>query len=549
MKAHIVDIPHRRIFDAEIIVRNGKIARLAPLSDPLPDEAPYAMPGFVDSHIHIESTLLTPEHFAQFAVRQGTVAVVSDPHEIANVLGVEGIDFMIENARRVRFHFHFGAPSGVPSTTFETSGAILDAAKVDQLLQRDDIYGLAEVMNVPGVLTHDPDMIGKLEAARRVGKPIDGHAPGITGDQIRQYIAQGITTDHECTNLEEARERISLGMKVLIREGSAACDFDHLCPLLGESDDMVMFCTDDKYADELRQGHINDLVRRAIAKGLPLWNVLRAACITPVEHYRLDHGLLREGDSADFIVVDNLNEFNILHTFIEGCEVFNRKQGVLSAVYVDNPVAVGPLPNNFHAHEITPQDIAVTMPRPDAKLKVIEAHEGSLYTHCRIVTPRVVNNQVIPDTDNDVLKLVEIDRYQQCPPQVAFIHGFGLQRGAIASTIAHDCHNIIALGCNDQDIVHAINRLVATQGGLCVCDNGQCTELSLPVAGLMSNEPPHEVARLHLMLKAQTATQGCTIAAPFMTLAFMALPVIPELKLTDQGLFDGVKFMFTDLFE
>ena len=262
-----------------------------------------------------------------------------------------------------------------------------------------------------------------------------------------------------------------------------------------------------------------------------------------------NHGLLREGDSADFIVVDNLNEFNVLHTFIEGCEVFNRKQGVLSAVYVDNPVAVGPLPNNFHAHEITPQDIAVTMPRPDAKLKVIEAHEGSLYTHCRIVTPRVVNNQVIPDTDNDVLKLVEIDRYQQCPPQVAFIHGFGLQRGAIASTIAHDCHNIIALGCNDQDIVHAINRLVATQGGLCVCDNGQCTELSLPVAGLMSNEPPHEVARLHLMLKAQAAAQGCTIAAPFMTLAFMALPVIPELKLTDQGLFDGVKFMFTDLFE
>lgn len=549
MKAHIIDIINRTIFDADIIIRSGKIEQLKKLSQPLPEDAPYAMPGFVDSHIHIESSLLTPEHFAPLAVRQGTIACVCDPHEIANVMGVDGIDFMIENAKRVRFHFHFGAPSCVPATPFETSGAKLNATIVAELLKRDDIYGLAEVMNVPGVLNHDPDLMGKLAAARSVDKPIDGHAPGVTGNDILHYIKEGITTDHECTTLDEARERITIGMKILIREGSAACDFEHLTPLLGESDNMIMFCTDDKYADELREGHINQLVRRSLAKGYPLWNVLNAACLTPVKHYHLNHGLLREGDNADFIIVDNLHDFNILHTFINGCEVFNKQQGVVSAIYVDNPIPVGPLPNNFHASHFTPDDIIVTPPHADAQMKVIVAHEGSLYTQCQLVKPLVVNNQVVPDIENDILKLVVIDRYTQCHPQVAFIHGFGLKQGAIASTIAHDCHNIIALGCSDQEIITAINKLVQSEGGLCVCHQQSCIELPLPIAGLMSNEPPHEVARLHQLLKAQAASQGCRFAAPFMTLSFMCLPVIPELKLSDQGLFDGVKFNFTSLFE
>lgn len=549
VEAHVVDVVHQKIFDAKIVICNGRIEQIAPLDRALPKEAPYALPGFIDSHIHIESTLLSPDNFARLAVSQGTVAVVADPHEIANVMGIAGVDYMINSGNRVRFHFNFGAPSGVPATTFETSGAVLDADKVGNLLKRDDIYGLAEVMNVPGVLFGDPDMMAKLSAARLVNKPIDGHAPSVRGKQIEQYVAQGITTDHECTTIEEAEEKLKLGMKILIREGSAACDFETLAPLLAKYPNSLMFCTDDKYADELKNGHINEIVKRSVSKGLPLWNILNAACLTPHRHYGLTHGLLQEGDSADFVLVDNLVGFNIISTTICGYEVFNAACGTLSDIYVNNPIPYIEPINNFKADRVSADHLRVAAPIGNSRLKVIVAKEGSLFTDFELVSPKVDGGEVVPSVEDDVLKLVVVNRYNPSKPQVAFIRGFGLKQGAIASTIAHDSHNIISLGCSDQAIANAINALVESKGGLCVCDEIETTILPLPIAGLMSDMSYGEVAEKHICLKAQSAKQGCVMTAPFMTLAFMALPVIPKLKITDLGLFDGISFSFTDLFE
>lgn len=555
ISGHVVDVINQQIVDATVSLKDGHIVSIESLPG-LPTNAPYIMPGFVDAHIHIESTLMLPENFAALAVQQGTVAVVADPHEIANVLGIPGIDYMIENGHKVRFYFNFGAPSCVPSTSFETSGATLGAKEVTQLLQRNDIYGLAEVMNVPGVLNGDPELKAKLNAAILAKKPIDGHAPAVHGAQAQQYIEAGITTDHECTSLEEAVERSAMGMKILIREGSAACNFDTLSPMLANYPTMIMFCSDDKYADELEQGYINHLVRRAVKNGLPFWNVLRAACVNPVEHYHLKNGLLRKGDSADFIIVDNLKQFSILATYIEGEKVFDQQHGVLPALRLKTtPIKTTPTayPNNFNAQPLTPADLRVSdhYDPHNGKLrdiKVMEVSDGSLYTRCMRITPHSDNNQIKTDPENDILKLVVYNRYRAAAPQMAFIKGFGIQHGAIASTIAHDSHNIIAVGCTDEALQKVINHLVKTHGGIAVYNDKQIFDLPLPVAGLMSPLPGKEVAAKHRQLKKQVAAMGCAFAAPFMALSFMALPVIPELKLTDKGLFDVTRFSFTQLF-
>ena len=565
---HIVDIPRHRIYDGVLHVLNGKILAITPLDDTQGEThdataaaaspLPYILPPFVDSHIHIESTLLTPHHYARLAVTKGVTCAVADPHEIANVLGEDGIDFMINDSRRALFHFHFGAPSCVPSTPFETAGATLDAKAVTKLLKRKDIYGLAEMMNYPGLLAGDKDVLVKVDAALKLGKPIDGHAPGLRGDEAKRYIDAGITTDHECTTLQEAEERIKLGMKILIREGSAACNLDALCYLLTNHDKELMFCSDDLYADDMIKGYIDECVRRTIAKGMPFWNVLAAACLTPLKHYNFPHGTLAAGDPADFICVDNFRDMNVLRTFVDGVEVYNKAEGVLDDNFLlarpqDNgDDAADTLPNHFHAHTLRAKDLVVT-PKGD-KMRCIVAKEGELYTTCRMVKPLIKETgktrNVVSDPQHDVLKLVVLNRYDEAAqPSIAFIEGFGLKSGAIASTIAHDSHNIIATGCNDEEIAHAINRLVLAKGGLCICNGNQEQVLALPVAGLMSPESGEEVARQHQALRKKAHEQGCCFSTPFMTLAFMALPVIPELKLTDKGLFDSEKFMFAQLFE
>lgn len=537
LSGQIVDLVHSRIFPGSITVDDGKIAEIGPLPSA---EQRFIMPGFIDAHIHIESSMVPPSEFARMAVCHGTVAVVSDPHEIANVMGVEGIDFMIHSGKRGHFKFFFGAPSCVPATPFETSGFTLDSQAIETLMARDDIYYLSEMMNYPGLLADDPEILKKLEAAKRHGKPIDGHAPMVTGDDIKKYIGAGVSTDHECFAIDDAMEKINLGMKILIREGSAAKNFDVLIPLMAQHPEMLMFCSDDKHPNDLLKGHINLLVKRALNKGYKLMDVLRAASLNAVRHYHLDVGMLQLGDDADFIVVDNLTDLNILQTYVKG------------RLVAENGVSLMPRRkeeacNNFHAETIMPEDLRVQ--DEGKRIKVIACMEGNLITNTIISTPKVVDGNLVSDTSRDILKMVVLNRYVKAKPAIGFINGFGLKRGAIATSVAHDSHNIVAVGCSDEDIVRAINLLVMTKGGMVTCSETEFALLPLPIAGLMSLEEGSRVAEDYERADKLVHEFGCTLYSPFMTLSFMALLVIPELKLSDKGLFDVTKFGFTSLTE
>ena len=546
---NIVDVVNRTITTGRITVEDGIIRSITADSTLDGEALPYILPGFIDSHIHIESTLMVPENYARLAVANGVTAAVCDPHEIANVLGMEGVDYMIENGKKVRFYFHYTAPSCVPSTPFETAGAALGPEEIAQLIGREDIVGLAEMMNVPGVVYGDKHVMAKVNATHAAGKPVDGHAPRISGDMLKKYVEAGITTDHECETYEEAIEKIALGMKILIREGSAARDFDGLYPLIGEYPGMAMFCSDDMYPDDAETiGYINGMVKRAIGKGMPLWETLESACTTPVKHYGLKNGTLKQGDSADFIVVGDLKDFEIRSTYIQGEEVYNAESGVSDSLIQNTEPATNETPNQFNAKEI--DTVSLKVEWQDGMLKIMTATEGSLITGKELIKPEADSDgNVRTATENGIAKLVVYDRYNGGKPQVAYIKGFNIHRGAIASTIAHDCHNIIAVGCSDEEIATAINRLVQERGGLAACDGSKVECLPLPVAGLMGIYSPEETAEKHSKIRAMAKEMGCSISAPFMTLAFMALPVIPELKLTDKGLFDGNIFEFTSLWE
>ena len=535
LSGQIVDLCHSRIFPGTVTVSGEKILEITP-SDT--DETRLIMPGFVDSHIHIESTMVPPTEFARMAVCHGTVAAVSDPHEIANVMGVEGIDYMVRNGERGHFKFFFGAPSCVPATPFETSGARLDADTIQALMERDDIYFLAEMMNYPGVLADDPEVLSKLEAARRHGKPIDGHAPMVTGKDIEKYIAAGVTTDHECYAIEDALDKLRLGMKILIREGSAAKNFDALIPLMAQYPEKLMFCSDDKHPNDLMKGHINLLVKRALQKGYKLMDVLRAASLNAVRHYGLNVGLLQPGDDADFIVVDNIPDFNVLQTYIRGRLM--AEEGRCCMPYRKEEAC-----NRFNALPITAEDLRV--PDEGKPIKVIACMEGSLITNTIVARPKVVEGNLVSDTTRDILKVVVLNRYCPSKPSVGFINHFGLKRGALATSVAHDSHNIVAVGCSDEDIVRAINMLVLTRGGMVACSETEFALLPLPVAGLMSLEEGGRVAEDYERADRLAHDFGCTLSSPFMTLSFMSLLVIPELKLSDRGLFDVTRFQFTSL--
>ena len=532
---NIIDVVNGRIFQGLVTVDEGKIASVveAPGSD-----GPYILPGLVDAHVHIESSMLVPSEFARVAVTHGTVATVSDPHEIANVLGKEGVEFMIENGQQVPFHFFFGAPSCVPATGFETSGAKLGVGAMEVLMARPEIHYMAEMMNWPGVIFGDPMVHAKLAVARKYGKPIDGHAPGLTGEQARRYAEAGISTDHECFDPDEAREKLRLGMKVLIREGSAARNFDDLLPLINEYPDKIMFCSDDKHPDDLVRGHINQLVKRAISAGYDPIAVLRCCTLNPILHYNLGLGMLRPGDPADFIVVDNLNDFNVLKTYIEGTPVAENGKSLINSVKT-NPV------NRFSVIDIQPGHLRVEdLGKP---VKIIKAIEGQLITETIIGRPASMDGYLESDTAQDFLKILVLNRFEPAPPAIGFIHGLGLKKGALASTVAHDSHNIIACGTNDADILEAIRLLRRSWGGIVAVDGREHVFVPLPVAGLMSDADGYEVALTYEKANAFAMKLGSKMAAPFMTLSFMALLVIPQLKLSDKGLFDGTKFEFTPL--
>jgi adenine deaminase len=546
IKGNIVDIVHKNIFSGEIHVVNGKIQSITPL--PNLQTTHYILPGFIDSHVHIESSMLIPSEFAKLAVVHGTVATISDPHEIANVCGIKGVEFMIENGKTVNFKFNFGAPSCVPATSFETAGATINSNDVKKLLEKEEIIYLSEMMNFPGVLFKDEEVMKKLKAAVEMGKPIDGHAPGLKGEKAKQYIeAFGkdgeviISTDHECFTKEEALDKLKYGMKIIIREGSAAKNFEALIDLLHDYEDHIMFCSDDKHPDSLAIGHINQLCQRAVAKGIDIFKVLKAACLNPVIHYKMKVGLLQPGNDADFIVTEDLVNFNILKTFINGKLVAENGKSYIKSVNVE-PI------NQFNCNEINTNQLQIKVgdyPTRNNHIFVIEALEGQLITNKLLLQGKQQNNYWVSNVDNDILKMVVVNRYNNAPVAKCFIKNFGLKQGALASSVAHDSHNIVAVGCNDESLAKAINLVIKAKGGVSAVSNTNEKVVELPVAGLMSDKDGYAVAEAYTEIDRMTKNElGSTLAAPFMTLSFMALLVIPYLKLSDKGLFDGEKFEF-----
>ncbi len=540
ISGNLVDVWKKAIYPAEIIIEKAVIQSITKIGDELDPVGKFIMPGFVDSHVHIESSMLIPSEFARLAVVHGSVGTVSDPHEIANVCGMEGVKFMIENGKQVPFKFNFGAPSCVPATIFETAGAALNSEDVKKLLETDEIKYLSEMMNFPGVLGKDTEVMKKIAAAHALGKPVDGHAPGLRGEKAKEYIEAGISTDHECFTAEEAVDKLQHGMKILIREGSAAKNFEALIELLEDHPRMIMFCSDDKHPDSLVAGHINQLCARAIAKGHDIFNVVRAACINPVLHYDLDIGMLRKGDPADFILANDLTNFSVHQTYIDGALVAEDGQSFIKSVHT-TPI------NQFDCNEITAADLIIAKenyPSTEGKILVIEALDGQLITNRLELSGKELDAEWVSDVDNDILKMVVINRYHTAPAAKCFIKNFGFKKGAIASSVAHDSHNIVAVGTDDESLARAINLVIKERGGIsCVHANHEKV-LGLPVAGLMSADDGYTVADAYTEMDAMAKALGSSLAAPFMTLSFMALLVIPHLKLSDKGLFDGDRFTF-----
>ena len=531
----IIDIHNRKIFPGEITIQKGKIKEIGKIRN-CPDL--FILPGLIDAHIHIESSMATPGSFAVAAVSRGTTGVVSDPHEIANVLGIVGVKYMMDDAARVPLKFWFGAPSCVPATTFESSGASVGPEEVDALLQMPQIKYLSEMMNFPGVIHDDPDVKRKLTSAKNAGKPVDGHAPGLSGADLKKYIEAGISTDHECSSEEEAWEKIMLGMKILIREGSAARNLEALKGLIMTDPGNVMLCSDDLHPEMLGRGHIDRIVAGLISEGYNLFDVIRSCTVNPAEHYKLNAGLLRPGDPADFIVVGDYRKMDVIETWIDGVKVYDRGNVLFSYS------GAGHL-NRFSSSPLTANDIMVK--RRGSEMRIIQAFDSELYTK-EMIVETAPGETVSSDPSGDILKIVVKERYLNSPAATAFIRGFGLKQGAFAGSVAHDSHNIICIGARDEDIVLAINEIVRLKGGLAVSVNGKTESLPLPVAGIMSDEPVNVIAGKYEALSSLVKSMGCTLSAPFMTLSFMALLVIPELKLSDRGLFDGRAFKPVSLF-
>ncbi len=534
----IVDLFNNSIYNGIIEYDNNKIISIVK-SDM--EFSNYILPGLIDSHVHIESSMLTPRQFSKLVVPRGTVAVVTDPHEIANVMGVEGVEYMIQNSKGTPLKCFFGAPSCVPATSFETSGAVITSEDIEKLLQKDEVYALSEMMNFPGVIYEDKEVLKKIELAHQYGKKIDGHAPGLVGDDLIKYAQVGITTDHECVSTNEAIDKINQGIVVQIREGSAAKNFDNLSSLFDTHPENIMLCTDDSHPDEIIQkGHIDKIIRLGIAKGIDIFKLLRAATIKPVEHYNLPVGLLREGDFADFVVVDNLDDFNIIETYINGEKVYSNSNITFS---LEKSLVI----NNFNISSI--QEDEIKIPFQEGKdIRVIQAVDGDLITDEFIWTPRVVDGNIESNIDEDILKIVVVNRYKVAPPVVGFIKNIGINKGAIACSVAHDSHNLIAVGVSDQEIVKALNEIILCKGGITCVNNDEIYTLSLEIGGLMTDENGEKVAANYLLLNDKVKELGSPLKAPFMTLSFMSLLVIPKLKIGDKGLFDVSTFSFTNLY-
>lgn len=536
LSGNIIDVENKKIFSGTIYVENGKISKIKKDNKKYDQ---FIIPGFIDAHIHIESSMITPSEFARAATPHGTIAVVTDPHEIANVLGIEGVKYMIEDGKKSPMKFYFSAPSCVPATKFETNGATLGLEETEELLKMEEIKYLGEFMDFPAVINDDPIALGKIQLAKKYSKNIDGHAPFVSQSDLRKYVEAGISTDHECITERDALEKIELGLKVLIREGSACTDFSKLIPILEDNYQSCMFCCDDKHPDDLIENHINELVKRALDYGVDLMKVLQTACVNPVKHYGLEVGLLQEGDDADFLVIDDPKKMNILKTYIKGEIVSEKGETTI-------PRSTSTLINKFKTKIKNMSDFKIT---PKGRtINVIGVDQGIVATNRLIETAKIEDNKVVSDIENDVLKIAVVNRYEDVKPALGFVKGFGLEKGAIASSIAHDSHNIVVVGVDDESIVNAVNAIIKKKGGICVANKDKIDILPLPIAGIISDLECKEVAQRYQHIDSIAKELGSTLIAPLMTLSFMTLLVIPELKLSDRGLFSGANFEFVELF-
>lgn len=537
IRGNLLNVFTEEIYPAEISINNGLINCVKAVNKEFKE---YILPGFIDAHIHIESSMLTPSRFAEAVVPHGTTSVISDPHEIANVLGSEGIEYMLKDASSVPLNFFFTAPSCVPATPFETSGAKIDSEEIDQMLLGVEIVALGEMMNFPGVLSGDKEVFAKIAAAKRNKKPVDGHAPLLSGEDLCKYISAGISTDHECTMKEEVIEKRKMGMKIMLRQGSSA---KNLADLISAGGDFIV--SDDKHPEDLLKGHVDMMLKEAVNLGLDPIEAVQMVTLNPATHYNLNTGLIAPGRAADLVIVDDLKNFKVNRVLIKGNLAAKNNKALFSV----NPHKTG---NSFKLNCKNSEDFEITSKtagkdEKNVLVRVIDVLEGQLITDENEAFLKVADGKIMPDLENDILKIAVVERYGHDNLSNAFIHGFGLKRGAIASSVAHDSHNILAVGTNSQDMAKAVNKLVNNHGGLVAVSNDQITSLKLPIAGLMSIESAEMVSSKFNVLQELVKDMGCNLDSPFMTLSFMALLVIPKLKISDLGLFDGVKFQFVDL--
>ena len=564
--AYILDVLTDSVYPARITIEDGIFKQIIPIQvteETKIDVDGLLLPGFIDSHIHIESSMITPAQFARIAVRHGTTSVICDPHEIANVCGIEGIEFMIENAKTVPFNFYFTAPSCVPATGFETSGAVLNSDEIEYLLQKDEVVALGEMMNFPGVIDGDGEVLRKLELARQYHKPIDGHAPLVSGQDLDKYIEQYIITDHECSNFKEAIEKKQKGMKIMVRDGSSAKNMEALLDFSARIDHLKnqesfgiiptevlsrrihspifdFIVSDDKHPNDLINGHLNLSVKKASELGIDIIKAIEMVTINPASHYSLEAGSIVTGAKADFIIVDNLHDFNIKKTYIGGECVFDGENVLFDVEDVD-------VSNTINADKKHACDFDIYFDGDECEVNVIKCYNGELLTKKATATLKTKDGIVQPDIYEDVLKISVVERYGGNTITNAFIKGFGLKKGAIASSVAHDSHNIIVVGYSSEMMAEAVNTVIENRGGLAVVSEDFSDSLSLPIAGLMSNEDAFDVAKKLDVLHRMASALGCKLDSPFMTMAFMALLVIPSLKISDEGLFDGDNFEFIDV--
>ncbi|MDI6644268.1 MAG: adenine deaminase [Methanobacteriaceae archaeon] len=532
LKGNILNVFSEEIYPAEIMVEKGIIKCVKPLNEDLKG---YILPGFIDAHIHIESSMLTPSRFSEMVIPHGTTAVVADPHEIANVMGVDGIKYMIKDASSVPLKFFFTAPSCVPATPFETSGSILSSEDIDRLLDYREIVALGEMMNFPGVIGGDKEVFNKIETAKKHKKPIDGHAPLLTGDNLCKYVAAGISTDHECTQPQEAFEKRQMGMKIMLREGSSAKNLEDLLSVGGD-----FIVSDDKHPEDLLQGHLDVMIKKAVQLGLDPVKAIKMVTINPAQHYSLNNGAIQPGRSADLVIVDDLEKLNVESVYINGKLVSENGRPKF-------PVKPLTVDSTFLSSKKTRKDFEIFSPNESEKVRVIDVVEGQLITGESEAILNVENSKIQPKIDDDILKIAVVERYGHNRITNAFVRGFGLKSGAIASSVAHDSHNIIVVGTSGEDMARAVNLILKNKGGISITMDAKQYSLKLPIAGLMSVESAREVSLKLKKLHQVVSTMGSNLKSPFMTMSFMALLVIPKIKISDQGLFDVESFQFVDV--